>query len=129
MDIPPADRDNRLAVFAGNPMAYTGPEADDWETVLGPMIKTAFGWGEEENRMAIKEMIQRGEYGLDGFHNFLKHFVIHRGLKGGLFEAKVKIVIEELDSMCVSLFAWRSIVLTKLSGIRAQHPRFLRLLR
>lgn len=102
VNVPRASANSPLAGFAANPMSYIGPEAEDWEILLGPMIKSAFGWGVDENRAAVKGMMRRGEYGLDGFHDFMKHFVVHRGLKSELFESKVEVLIEELESVCVS---------------------------
>lgn len=101
-DVPLASAESPLSSFAGDPKLYVGPEAEDWEIFLGPMIKTAFGWGVEENEAAVKGMMQRGAYGLDGFHAYMKYFVVHRGLKSPLFESKVKVLIELLEKMCVS---------------------------
>ena len=70
---------------------------------MNPMMKKAFGWGEEEMRDSVKEMMHRGRYGLDGFVTFLHYFVVHRGLKGGMFESKVMAVMEELKSKFVRM--------------------------
>ena len=61
-------------------------------------MKKVFGWGEEEMRDSVKGMMHRGRYGLDGFVTFLHYFVVHCGLKGGMFESKVMAVMEELKS-------------------------------
>jgi hypothetical protein len=62
------------------------------------MMKTAFGWGETEMAVAIPEMLNRGEHGLDGFVKFMSYFVFKRGLEGALFETKVDALIKELAS-------------------------------
>ena len=61
---------------------------DDW-MLLNSMLKTAFGWGESEMRENVKEMLNRGEHGLDGFVQFFKYFVLQRGLEGTMIETKI----------------------------------------
>jgi hypothetical protein len=100
-DYPLADRNHRLASFAGDPQTYVDPELDDWADILSPMFKRSFGWGVDENRENAKEMLQRGEYGLDGFLKFLRYFVNYRGLAVGLFESKVEVLVKELNEKCV----------------------------
>jgi hypothetical protein len=62
------------------------------------MLKGAFGWGEIEMAAAIPEMLNRGEWGLDGFVRFLRFFVFERGLKGALFETKAEALVKELGN-------------------------------
>jgi hypothetical protein len=39
---------NRLDEFSKDPSTIVqGPKEDDWEDVLNPMMKRAFGWGED----------------------------------------------------------------------------------
>jgi hypothetical protein len=100
-DKPPATTEHRLFPFGADPAMSIDPDVDDWEDVLNPMLKNAFGWGEGEMRESVKEMMNRGNYGLDGFVRFLHYFVMYRGLKGGMFESKVVAVLEELESKYV----------------------------
>jgi hypothetical protein len=100
-DTPLAGQDHRLANFAGDPQACVDPELDDWADILSPMFKRSFGWGVEENRENVMGMLQRGEYGLDGFLRFLRYFVNHRGLAVAMFESKVEMLVEELNKKCV----------------------------
>jgi hypothetical protein len=100
-DEPPATTEHRLFPFGEDPAKSIHPDVDDWEDLLNPMLKNAFGWGEGEMRESVKEMMNRGSYGLDGFVRFLHYFVMYRGLKGGMFESKVVAVLEELESKYV----------------------------
>jgi len=38
-------RHGPLAIFSGDPMCCVGPDQDDWEDVLNPMMHRAFGYG------------------------------------------------------------------------------------
>jgi hypothetical protein len=62
------------------------------------MLKTAFGWGDSEMRENAKEMVNRGELGLDGFIRFFKYFVLQRGLEGALIEPKIDGLLGEIDN-------------------------------
>lgn len=97
MERPPlATPAHRLSIFSVDPRSCVAnleeaPEVDfedDW-FFLNSMLKTAFGWGESEMRENMKEMMNRGEHGLDGFIRFFKYFVLQRGLEGVMIEAKI----------------------------------------
>jgi hypothetical protein len=62
------------------------------------MLKSAFGWGEIEMAATIPEMLNHGEWGLDGFVKFMRFFVVERGLEGALFETKAEALIKKLDN-------------------------------
>ena len=97
-DILSATPEHRLSVFAVDPCTCVAePGEDDW-FILNPMMKSAFGWGETEMVAAIPQLLNRGEYGLDGFIRFMTFFVSERGLQGALFETKVKALLKELDN-------------------------------
>jgi hypothetical protein len=101
-DKPHATIEHRLSEFSNDPSTVVqGPADDDWEEVLNPMMKRAFGWGDDATRAAAKEMLQRGQFGLDGFLKFIHYFVERRGLKGGMFESKIMGILEELETSCV----------------------------
>ena len=96
-DTPSAKPDHRLSIFAVDPHTCVAePGEDDW-LILNQMMKSAFGWGEVEMAMAIPQMLNRGEHGLDGFIRFMTFFVRERGLEGALFETKVESLIKELE--------------------------------
>ncbi|KAH9170291.1 hypothetical protein EDB89DRAFT_2190372 [Lactarius sanguifluus] len=103
--VPLATSEHRLSIFSANPHSCVasleqGPEVDledDW-MVLNSMLKTAFGWGESEMRENTKEMLNRGAHGLDGLIQFLKYFVLQRGLEGAMIETKVNGLLCEIDN-------------------------------
>lgn len=67
---------------------------DDWEEILNPKMKSAFGWGRES---VDEGFARRGLNGLDGFLRFLEYFVTWRGLKGALIETKVVTLLEAIE--------------------------------
>ena len=71
-----------------------GPTDDDWEEMLNLMMKRAFRWEEDAMHAAVKGMMQWGQYRLDGFLVFIRYFMMWHGLKGGMFESKVKAILD-----------------------------------
>jgi hypothetical protein len=98
--IPEASEYDRLAIFSGNPADHDDPSlsADElWETTLNGLFKSALGWGTEGN---MDNIIRRGQKGLDGLANFVKHFVVKRGVSMGLFEGKLTHLMNKLEEKC-----------------------------
>jgi hypothetical protein len=95
--IPEASVYDRLAIFAGNPVEYDdislSPD-DLWEATLNGLFKSALGWGTEVD---MDEVIRRGRKGLQGLVNFVKYFVVKRGVSIGLFEGKLAHLMAELE--------------------------------
>lgn len=94
--IPEATEYDDLAAFGGNPHLFDDPslDADDlWETVINQQMKSVLGWGAEAN---MDRLIRRGKKGLDGLFNFVKHFIVKRGMSEGLFEGKLTHLMSEL---------------------------------
>lgn len=94
--IPEATEYDDLAVFGGNPQVFDDPslDADDlWETVINQQLKAVLGWGAEAD---MDRIIRRGKKGLDGLFNFVKHFIVKRGMSEGLFEGKLTHLMSEL---------------------------------
>ena len=54
--------------------------------LINPILKDALGWGTEAD---MDKVIRRGRKGLDGLANFVKHFIVKRGVNMGLFEGKL----------------------------------------
>ena len=97
--VPEATEYDKLAVFAGHPGDFDIPNlsVDDlWEEVLNKVLKSALGWGDKEN---MENLIQRGKKGLDGLANFVKHFVVKRGVQVALFEGKLAHLVDALEKM------------------------------
>ena len=95
--IPEASDYDRLAVFSGNPVEYDNPSLSPdelWEETLNGLFKSALGWGTEGD---MDEVIRRGRKGLDGLANFVKHFVVKRGVSMGLFEGKLAHLVSKLE--------------------------------
>ena len=98
--IPEADDQSPLLEFAAKPqtlvIAAGCSEDDDWELILNPMMKRAFGWAHEGQN--DDNLIRRGQKGLDGFYRVIAFFVLKRGLPSGCIEPKLKLlrsIIEE----------------------------------
>jgi hypothetical protein len=92
---------HRLNAFNMDPSSCISPDTDDWEDILNPMLKGAFGWGEDTMREAVKGMLHCGQYGLDGFIRYVQFFMMSHGLKGGMVESKIKALLEEVELRCV----------------------------
>lgn len=88
-------------------MSCIHPEVEDWEDLLNLMMKYAFSWGDHQMKESARDMLHRGQYGLDGFVNFIKYFVTRHDLMGGLIETKLEAVLEALESACMTP-TWRS---------------------
>ena len=83
-------------MFAVDPRTCVAePGEDDW-MIHNQMMKSSFGWGEAEMVEVIPQLLNRGQYGLDGFIRFMTFFVCERGLEGALFETKVDALLKEL---------------------------------
>lgn len=87
-DVPIATPRHRLAVFAADPLVYcvAKPGEEEDRPIVNQMMESAIGWVTTETGSAVKVMLNRGEFGLDGFIHFMKFFVVSRGLEGALFE-------------------------------------------
>jgi hypothetical protein len=102
--IPEATKYDKLAAFAGDPANYDIPglDADDlWEESLNGQLKSVFSWGTEDD---MENLIRHGRHGLDGLTNFVRHFVIKRGVSEALFEGKLSNLINKLEEMSVTVF-------------------------
>ena len=98
----PTQTDHPLAAFSGDPAnCILGGFEDDWEEVLNPRMKQAFGWGEDSDKVE-QDFAWRGEMGLDGFLKFVGYFVDHCGLLGALIETKVTILLDAIAKKYVS---------------------------
>ncbi|KAH9047150.1 hypothetical protein EDB84DRAFT_1463023 [Lactarius hengduanensis] len=107
-NVPLATPAHRLSLFSADPrFCVASPEQgaeveveSDWD-ILNSMLKTTFGLGESEMRENVKEMLNRGEHGLDGFIRFFKFFVFERGLEGAMIEPTIEGLLHEIDSRYV----------------------------
>jgi hypothetical protein len=96
-DTPSATPEHRLSTFSVDPCTCVAePGEDDW-LILNQMMKSSFGWGEQEMASNIPHLLNRGPHRLDGFIDFMTFFVGERGLQGALFETKVKAILKEMQ--------------------------------
>lgn len=98
--VPEGQDGDALAVFSGDPEAYTTPEATSdevWEQTLHPLLTNALGWKKTMEEAA--QLVRRGEKGVEGLWRFLNYFVSRRGLQGGLLEGKLRVLIDAINSM------------------------------
>jgi hypothetical protein len=95
---PPAGLLHPLAIFSGDPTAYSDERGlqRDWTEYLQPMMRKAFGQGEFDLENS-REYVHGGPNGLDGFCDFLDHFVVIRGLRGALIQPYVEFLLKAVE--------------------------------
>jgi hypothetical protein len=94
--VPEASIYDKLATFGGIPRDYDDPslDADElWEQMLNEQLKAALGWGTEVN---MDDIIRRGRNGLDGLYEYVKYFVVKRGVSEALFEGKLAYLLRKI---------------------------------
>jgi len=62
-------------------------------------MKSVFGWGTEND---MENLIMHGRHGLDGLANFVRHFVIKRGVSE---EGKLSNLMNKLKEMSVTVYS------------------------
>lgn len=95
--IPEASDYDKLAIFGARPSDFDNtsvPSGELWEEVINNVLKSIFGWGMEGN---MDEIIRRGRKGLDGLSEFVKYFVVKRGVDEALFEGKLSYLTRALE--------------------------------
>jgi hypothetical protein len=95
--IPEASDYDKLAIFGARPCDFDDTSissGDLWEEVVNKVLKSTFGWGMEGN---MDEIIRRGKKGLDGLAEFVKYFVVKRGVDEALFEGKLSYLMRALE--------------------------------
>ncbi|KAF9552115.1 hypothetical protein CPC08DRAFT_792038 [Agrocybe pediades] len=88
-----------LAIFAHRPEEFDNPELDAdelWEGLLNKFMKNALGWGAE---LEMKDMVRRGNMGIDGLQKFVSYYIKKRGVDGGLFEGKLGLLLAAGEEM------------------------------
>ena len=69
-----------LAIFSRRPSDFDDmsvPSGELWEEVINKILKSVFGWGMEGK---MDDITRRGRKGLDGLADFLKYFIVKRGV-------------------------------------------------
>ncbi len=89
-NVPMAGPDDLLAVFSGNPESiHDDPSVatqDLWEEILNQKMHIFFG----KTDTNLESLIQWGQYGIEGFVNFVTYFVEKRGVNPVLFDSQVQ---------------------------------------
>ncbi len=112
LSVPEASDYDALAIFAGNPAEYDNPSLSAhnlWEETLNGLFKSALGWGVERD---MDEVIRRGRKGLDGLANFVRHFVVKRGVSIEMFEGKLGHLLSKLEEKRAVILFLKNILLT-----------------
>ena len=96
-DIPIAEEGDEISMYAGRASAEAhciGVEDEEvWETI-NPGLDRLLGFGRPMNE--IQSIIRRGPKGIDGFCEYLEYLIAEKGLKGGLIEGKVSVLIDAI---------------------------------
>jgi hypothetical protein len=97
--IPEAAYDDKLVdALAGHPEIHTNPslQGDElWEAGLNVFLKSVLGWGTDED---VGNLI-KGNKGLERLFDFVKYFIVKRGVSEGLFRGKLTHLFEGLRKM------------------------------
>ena len=97
--IPEAAYDDKLVdALAGHPEIHTNPtlQGDElWEGGLNVFLKSVLGWGTDED---VGSLI-KGKKGLERLFDFVKYFIVKRGVSEGLFQGKLTHLFEGLRKM------------------------------
>jgi hypothetical protein len=83
-----ADSDKLANAFAGHPEIHGDPtlQGDElWEAGLNEFLKSVLGWAMEEDA----ESLIKGKKGLERLFDFVKYFIVKRGVSEGLFQGKL----------------------------------------
>ncbi len=70
------------------------PDDEIWETV-NPLLDWLLGFGKAQEE--VRSLLQRGENGVRGLHQFLVYLVEDKEIVGGLLEGKVNLLLEAID--------------------------------
>lgn len=95
--IPEASDYDALAIFSAIPCDFNDtsiPSGELWEEVVNKTLKFVFGWGIDGN---LDDIICQGRKGLDGLADFVKYFIVKRGVDEALFEGKLSYLMTALE--------------------------------
>ena len=96
-EMPSATPEHQLNIFSVDPhTCIAEPGEDDW-LIINQMMKSLFGWGEQEMAAVVPKLLNHSAYGLDGFLCFMTFFAQERGLQGALFETKVEVILKGIE--------------------------------
>jgi hypothetical protein len=96
--VPNAPNDDRLAIFDASLSTFddmTIGSEDLWEEIINNILKSALGWGMEGN---MDEIISQGRNRLGKLVNFMRYFIVERGVDETLFEGKLTQLMSALET-------------------------------
>ncbi|PPR03132.1 hypothetical protein CVT24_008485 [Panaeolus cyanescens] len=97
ISIPNGTISDQMAVFGHSPQLIDVPDMPSnelWEGVLNSVMKTGLGWGVPDD---WRQVIRRGQYGIDGLVAFVEYFCTVRGVDIALFEGKLDGLIKGME--------------------------------
>jgi len=71
-----------------------GVDNDEVWEIINPALDRLLGFGRPINE--IQSIIRRGPKGINGFCEYLEYLITEKGLKGGLIEGKVSVLIDAI---------------------------------
>jgi hypothetical protein len=83
-----------LAAFFSSPKDLVQDGEDAWEDVVNPMLDRMLGFGATAD--AIRALIRRGKYGMDGLYRFIKSCICDLNIHTGLLEGKIERLVEAM---------------------------------
>ena len=97
LDIPIAEEGDEISMYAGRANAEAhciGVDDEEVWEIINPALDRLLGFGRPMNE--IQSIIRRGPKGIDGFCEYLQYLIAEKGLKGGLIEGKVSVLIDAI---------------------------------
>jgi hypothetical protein len=93
LHIPEATSHDKWVEFNCDPSSVVCSPEDAWE-VIDPMLNRALGFGITPE--TVSKEVRRGNNGVQALSRFLRYFVIEKGIKGGLLEGKIGVLVNAI---------------------------------
>lgn len=95
--VPIGLQDDPLAAFSTHPQHLVLPDQDPWEDVIDSLFNRIIG--ASKSVVDLMVIIRRGEYGMDGFAEFIRACVEDLGITPVLLEMRVERVIQAMINL------------------------------
>jgi hypothetical protein len=90
--IPLGQISDTIAIFSHDPRLNLVTDEDPWETLVDPTLNRVIGYGKQT--VEIAGLIRRGEYGIDGFCNYIKICINDLNIAPALLETRLERVAD-----------------------------------